>query len=236
MLVKCQNCQKEFITYPSRIKSGKSKFCSRKCADGKWLKKVCEKCFKEFEVIQSRENARFCSKECSLKGKVNKLCEVCKKEFSVYPVFEKQRFCSRRCKGLFMRGKPSCMLGKKNPNASKNPQVFKKGSIPWNKGKEHLRGSKNPNWKGGIDEEHKRIKQTAEYKEWRNKIYKKYKWTCVECKIHCNSKIITAHHIKEFYAYPEYRFDVNNGIVLCRKCHILKHRPRRKNYYEKRTV
>lgn len=31
MLVKCLNCQKEFKTYPSRIKVGYGKCCSRKC-------------------------------------------------------------------------------------------------------------------------------------------------------------------------------------------------------------
>ena len=116
------------------------------------------------------------------------------------------------------------------------PQAFKKGKSPSNKGKQHLRGEKHWNWQGGIDEEHKRIKQSAEYKEWRNAVYKKDNWTCVECKEHCDKKTITAHHIKEFYAYPELRFVVSNGEVLCRKCHQRKHKPRRNNYYEQRTV
>ena len=44
------------------------------------------------------------------------------------------------------------MLGKKAPWAKKNPQVFKKGSIPWNKGKKRpeIIGEKHPRWKGGF--------------------------------------------------------------------------------------
>lgn len=49
-------------------------------------------------------------------------------------------------------------------------------------------------------------------------------------------KNIVAHHIKSFAEYPKLRFVVSNGIVLCRKCHQETHKPRRKNYYQKRVL
>lgn len=107
--------------------------------------------------------------------------------------------------------------------------VFSKGSTPWNKGKQHIRGEKHWNWKGGVDKEHTRIKQSSEYKKWQQEVYRKYNWTCQVCSY--KGKSIVAHHIKLFSQYPELRFDIKNGIVLCRACHQNHHKPRRKDYY-----
>jgi hypothetical protein len=40
MILKCKVCQKEFQTYPSKVKIGRGKYCSRECC-GKvtWIKK-----------------------------------------------------------------------------------------------------------------------------------------------------------------------------------------------------
>ena len=45
---------------------------------------------------------------------------------------------------------------------------------------------------------------------------------CRECK-HRNKRWyrqeIQAYHIRKFSKYPELRFDINNGITLCKPCH-----------------
>lgn len=140
-----------------------------------------------------------------------KKCHKCGNEFIIHARnrINTAKFCSILC--------------------AKGHNVFDKGNIPWNKGRPHLRGDRHPNWKGGIDKEHTRIKQTKEYKDWRNSVYKKYEWTCQHCGY--RGKNIVAHHIKLFSKYPELRFDVNNGIVVCRRCHQLIHKPRRSNYH-----
>lgn len=125
------------------------------------------------------------------------------------------------------KGKPSPRKGKPAPWAKHLPQQFKKGFTPWNKGKPHLRGERHWNWKGGIDKEHNRIKQTQEYKDWRAAVYRRDKWRCRKCK---TRKLIVAHHKKPFALFPKSRFTVSNGVTLCRKCHQDIHRPRRADY------
>jgi len=67
----------------------------------------------------------------------------------------------------------------------------------------------------------------VEYKSWRESVFKRDNWTCQKCGAKSgNGKTIYLHphHILNFAEYPELRFDVNNGITLCRKCHKEFHR------------
>lgn len=58
------------------------------------------------------------------------------------------------------------------------------------------------------------------YKQWRKQVYQrdhhKCRWP------HCNTKKkLNAHHIKTWSNFPGLRFDVNNGITLCKYHHDL---------------
>lgn len=70
----------------------------------------------------------------------------------------------------------------------------------------------------------------AEYKEWRNLVYYRDLW---KCKICDSKKEINAHHILEAQKFPEKRFDVSNGITLCKKHHIQVHSPSSEELLEK---
>lgn len=102
---------------------------------------------------------------------------------------------------------------------------FKKGQIPWNKGKrpEYVQGKNNPNWKNGSGQH--RDRYALEYKEWRRKVLIKDDYTCQKCGE--NKFDLLVHHIKSFNDYPELRFEIDNGQVLCRACHCKVHNPRR---------
>jgi len=82
-------------------------------------------------------------------------------------------------------------------------------------------GSDNPMWKGGISRTHKTGYYSSEYKEWREKVFKRDNYTCQNCGKHGSKNYLTAHHIKSFSEYPELRFDVDNGKTLCEDCHSL---------------
>lgn len=103
-----------------------------------------------------------------------------------------------------------------------------KGKNCWTKGKkltpEHrikiglkIRGKNNPNWKGGITEMNKIIRERIEYKLWREAVFKRDNYTCIWCnQIGGN---LEADHIKPFSLFPELRLAIDNGRTLCRKCH-----------------
>ncbi|CAG9609341.1 HNH endonuclease [Pseudoneobacillus rhizosphaerae] len=60
---------------------------------------------------------------------------------------------------------------------------------------------------------------SADYKEWRKKVYKRDNYRCKMPYCESPSRDIAAHHIFPKKLYPDKKFDVQNGITLCRKCH-----------------
>jgi len=83
------------------------------------------------------------------------------------------------------------------------------------------RGPANNKWKGGVTPEHQRIRTSSpEYKEWRMAVYQRDYYTCRRCGLKGHKpRTLVAHHIKSFADYPDLRFDVDNGLTLCRACH-----------------
>jgi 5-methylcytosine-specific restriction endonuclease McrA len=67
------------------------------------------------------------------------------------------------------------------------------------------------------------------YKEWRFKVWLRDNFKCKINNPDCNGKI-QAHHILSWKEYPELRYEINNGITLCRA-----HHPR-KRAEEKRLI
>jgi 5-methylcytosine-specific restriction endonuclease McrA len=56
------------------------------------------------------------------------------------------------------------------------------------------------------------------YKDWRLSVYKRDKFTCQMpgCK---SKRQIQAHHIRKWSTASALRYDLDNGITLCRQCH-----------------
>lgn len=78
-------------------------------------------------------------------------------------------------------------------------------------------GEKSGTWKGGITPINKKIRTSIEFKEWRQSVFEKDKFTCRDCG---KKGYLEAHHIKGFAKFPKLRFDIDNGITLCEECHI----------------
>lgn len=74
----------------------------------------------------------------------------------------------------------------------------------------------------GIGETHKK-RNNYLYRNWRNNVIDRDK-KCVKCG---TTEGLEAHHIKHFADYPEMALDLDNGITLCKKCHIQLHKEER---------
>jgi len=94
---------------------------------------------------------------------------------------------------------------------------------------ENNKGEKATNFKDGRCGERLLIRASLEFREWRDKIFKRDNYTCQECSDNKGGNL-EAHHIKSFAKYPKLRFKINNGITLCKICHKLT-----KNYGYKKS-
>lgn len=79
------------------------------------------------------------------------------------------------------------------------------------------RGENNRFWRGGISGEKDALRHRFEYKHWRSNVYERDKYACQCCG--CVGGKLNAHHIYQFSDYENLRYDEDNGITLCVKCH-----------------
>ena len=108
---------------------------------------------------------------------------------------------------------------------------FKKGIVPVGGITTRFKcGEEHPLWKGGVSGEHATIRHSSKYKKWRDAVYWRDLFICQHCHKHCERKDIVAHHIKSFSTYENLRFVAENGITLCRSCHIILHKQEDERY------
>ena len=98
-----------------------------------------------------------------------------------------------------------------------------------------LKGEKNGSWRGGISYT-RNTRRDRKHRDWREKVFKRDNWTCQNKK--CGAKNgngktvkLEAHHIKPFAYFKELRYEVSNGITLCKDCHKIETvKERKKNW------
>lgn len=159
---------------------------------------TCEKLIPRNCVPALYKNRNYCCQKCWFhrNPQLSKLCAYCKDEFFKprrMPIsrWNEQNCCSQSCAG-----------------SMKDNSHLKK----W-----HKKGSESLMWKGGLTSEKNNIYNSKEYKQWRELVFKRDRWTCQIC--NKNKIPIEADHIKPFAIFPELRFDISNGRTLCESCH-----------------
>lgn len=69
------------------------------------------------------------------------------------------------------------------------------------------------------------IRTTLDYKKWRLSVFERDKFTCKICGY--KGKYLEAHHIEKWSTNFNLRYEIDNGITLCKKCHKEHHRKER---------
>lgn len=72
-----------------------------------------------------------------------------------------------------------------------------------------------------LSTENEKERKWKKFKIWRGLVFKRDDWVCQKC---LNKwKYLNAHHILNFSTTKELRFDINNWITFCKKCHLKFH-------------
>jgi len=129
------------------------------------------------------------------------------------------------------RNHSESLLGRQVPTESKQKMSLAKiGKTSSFKGKKHTLkarklmslhagtriGCLSANWQGGLTKLNKRLRNCKKYYNWRKQVFERDNYTCQECDS-CNE--LEAHHIKPFAYFPGYRYQISNGLTLCKGCH-----------------
>lgn len=163
---------------------------------------------------------------------INKRCVNCDEVFIKPANFGNKKwvrrsFCSRKCSSMSQIGKKKAPHTDKWKIANSILHRGKRNSLETRKKMAISKfGEMNPNWRGGISTETQLLRNSMEYKLWRNAVFERDKWICIWCfkkggwsKKEKRQIILNADHIKPFISYPELRFAIDNGRTLCEDCH-----------------
>lgn len=189
------------------------------------VKVICDSCGKEFEKYESKLGKHnFCGRDCynlfHSKNTPTCTCEECGKIFKGNK-YNANKYCSRECYSLahaIKNKQRECPACHKFFEAKSSEDKYCSWEC-YNQDRHMPKGENHWNWQGGISLLNDK-RDSSQYKEWRQLVYQRDEFKCVKCG---SKDKLNAHHKKSWKHYSELRYDVDNGITLCEKCHILLH-------------
>ena len=83
-------------------------------------------------------------------------------------------------------------------------------------------GENNSNWKDyPLKDEIRKLRKSKYNRIWVKEVKEKYNYTCDVCG---SKENLHSHHLYNWADYPDYRFELDNGVCLCKKCHFEFHK------------
>ena len=134
-----------------------------------------------------------------------KFCEICNKKLQLNNSrdIERKRFCSKSCLGLL-----------NGLNRDMALLHAKCNTLEANAKKGHSKES-HPNWK--IDRNSIISRSRFEMSTWRKAVFEKDKYICQGC--FKKGGELQAHHKAPYAIFEKLRYEIFNGVTLCKSCH-----------------
>lgn len=146
-----------------------------------------------------------------IKSNITRNCLKCGQQFKTIEA-ELRRGGGKYCSVFCYRESPAFTRAKSNGGKAL-VKMYEEGLIY----KKFASGERHWNWKGGISGIKKRMRNWLAWKAWRRLVFERDGYLCKECG---KGGFLEPHHIVPLSKTLSRAFDVNNGITLCRPCHL----------------
>lgn len=222
----CPICRAKFTIPPSRLHHRAGTYCSKACAiasskTGREL--PCQQCGSRFyaSAWDIANRAAYCSAHCmhaARRDRIDRTCPNCDKSFTSTPwkvANGEGRYCSRKCAAagktktdnVIIRQCANC----RSPFSVSKPQAARGNGQYCSKSCAALAQPRSP---------FQQRRGNSAYRTWRNAVFARDEHACQRCG---STDELRAHHILGWMMHPSLRFDIANGLTLCKPCHERHH-------------
>lgn len=214
----CPICGVAYSADEARLKHGRQTTCSRKCSYAYRAQKTAVARTGKPSPLKGIKTGKPAWNKTE---GVHINCGHCNQAMRIEPnQVGRKKFCSKTCmrmgmeyKGLFQPGHANLV-----PPESRGHNEETKRKISETQRLNPRRGEDSPNWRGGLRAERKRAMGQYEYRDWRTAVFTRDNWTCQCCGV--RGVYLEADHIKPWCAFPDLRYEIDNGRTVCRPCHM----------------
>lgn len=149
-----------------------------------------------------------CWKNRKRPERLKRECPQCSKAFLTLEC-QNQKYCSASCRSKFTKARG------RNPATGRKLSYSHRQAL--SESRIGLTGEKSCNWKGGKSKGRSKFAGRYEYLMWRSLVLERDNYTCQSCL--ASGVTLSTHHIKPWAKFPEFRYDLSNGVTLCLPCH-----------------